>query len=229
MKKRILILLLITNFTTFSREENCDNYMSNIDFESNAPNGIIQNNINDAIDWSPIWGSFYSGEFCTFDNYFPSLTSSTPASGNYSEFWICNQQNGEREGIMNQLQTSIPYGNQSFELSFDICVLTGYGIPEIGVYGAYKPSATVSSLVTSGNSQTPSNLDLFGQDNVVLLATISISQTDNIRQEYSIDFTNSSSEFPTNGISHLFFTRTDSIFSAKKHIGIDNFCLSDRD
>lgn len=230
MKRKLLITLLLCNSIIIAQEDSrgeCSTYMSNPDFETNIPTGLyVQNNINDATGWSSIWSGYLSGEFYGEDNFWPQIVNPSVASGNYSGFWINNKINSEREGIMNELSTPILPGNELFTLSFELSVLAGYGTPEMGIYGVYNPSSTVTNLVTDSYSHSPTNMDLFGTGNVVLLGTVDITQADNTTQFESISFNTNNTGFPSNGITHIFITRTDSIFSSGKYIGVDNFCLT---
>lgn len=207
------------------------NYMANGNFEGAGTPSGLSDDIDNAESWMSIWNPAYgTGEFSAFDTFYPSLLSPTPPSGNYGGFWVSNYTGGEREGIMNELAIPIPYGTDAFDLNFDIAVSRGTENAEIGVYGVYNPSSSQSDLVTSVTSHSPANLALFGPGNVVLLGTIPVTGPDNgYRQNVNMSFCANMAGFPTDGITHIFFTRSELINGGKKFVGLDNFCLQKRE
>ena len=225
MKKVFLSILLLSSLMASS--QNCEgNYMENPNFDIGTPSNI-DNRIWEADSWSKIWTNYFSGEFLTFDagtSPWIAIIDPVPASGNHGGFWVANTVGGEREGIMNKLGTPILSGNASYTLNFDLSVLSGYGTPELGIYGVYNPGVVYTS---TSSSNTPTNLNLFGTANTVLLGTLEVTgPVDGSTENVSINFCANSADFPANGITHIFFTRAN-LDGGKKYLGVDNFCLTE--
>lgn len=209
--------------------QSCEgNYIGNPDFEIGTPSNI-DNHIWEADSWSKIWTNYYSGEFLTFDagtSPWIAITDPVPQTGNHGGFWLANIVGGEREGIMNELVTPIPAGEASYNLNFDLSALSGYGIPEMGIYGVYNPGVAYTATAFS---DTPTNLDLFGAANTVLLGTLEVTgPADGSKESVSINFCANSEDFPESGITHIFFTRAN-LDGGKKYVGVDNFCLTQKE
>jgi hypothetical protein len=225
MKKVFLSILLLSNLMAFS--QSCEgNYMENPNFEIGIPSNI-EDRIWEADSWSKIWDNYRSGEFLSFDagtSPWVPIIDPVPASGNHGGFWVANSLEGEREGIMNKLGTAILLEDVTYNLNFDLSVLAGYGTPEMGIYGVYNPGVVD---ITSAYSDTPTNLDLFGTENTVLLATLEVTgPVDGSKQNICLNFSANSEDFPANGITHIFFTRTNAVHGGEKYVGVDNFCLT---
>jgi hypothetical protein len=227
MKKVFLSILLLSNLMVFS--QSCEgNYIANGDFEIGIADTDPHENIDDASSWSGIWSTNAShGEFYIFNSILWGASNTSPTTGNYGGFWVGNSPAYEREGIMNELGTAIPFENEAYNLNFDLASIYGVGAAELGIYGVYYTGPTLPSGVTNS---TPDNLDLFGPGEVVLLGTVDITGPSvGSKQNISINFCANSEDFPAGGITHIFLTRTELVNGAKRYVGVDNFCLTQRE
>jgi hypothetical protein len=241
MKKIILSIILLLQCSIFYGQIECcngeNNLIQNGDFESISTNGPplnTSNNINKAYYWNPIWSTGNRADLYTWYStavgYIPM-----PYDGNYASCWIDNRVTDAlyREGMQVKLAdtngpiTILPNSGE-YNMSFEVASLSGVGNSEIGVYGVYNPQGTIVSSPTSSHS--PTNLDLFGANNTVLLGTIAVPNvTDGTKQEVVLTFSANASNFPTNGIDHIFITKSSTIMSGKHYVAFDNFCLYNRE
>jgi hypothetical protein len=241
MKKIILSIILLLQCSIFYGQIECcngeNNLIQNGDFESISSNGAplnTSNNIQIAHYWNPIWNIGSRADVYTWYNsgigYHP-----LPHDGNYASCWIDNRVRDAlyREGMQVKLADTngpitISPNSGEYNMSFEIASLSGWGSSEIGVYGVYNPQGTIVSGPTS--SHNPTNLDLFGANNTVLLGTIPAPNvTDGTKQEVVLTFSADSANFPTNGIDHIFITRSSTIMSGGHYVAFDNFCLYNRE
>lgn len=239
MKKQLLAIIFITTCIHLYGQLNCcenGNLIKNGQFAlTSTPPTNTSNNIDLALYWSPIW--IIGSQADLYDqNHAPgSFSPPNPADGNYASFWIDNRvwhtANG-REGMSVKLgdnNTSITiYPNSGdYNLSFDIASLAGWGDSEVGVYGVYNPTNSITSPPVS--SHNPTNLELYGLNNTVLLGTISVpNNTNGIKQQETLTFSTNSVNFPSNGIDHIFITRSSTVLNGSRYVAFDNFCIYEK-
>lgn len=207
----------------------CPNgFTSNGDLSQGTAASGGDQHIDNAVDFSRIWSNGSFAEFYV-ENYAPSgYTPPSPATGNYASCWIANYAGGGtgyREGFKSQLVTPIAPNSGAYDISLDLAVLNGWGTPEVAIYGVYNPSGNPSPNPTG--AYTPSNLDLYGATNTVLLGTIAIDNSfSNSKQNYTLSFITSGIDFPANGMTHFFVTHSDNqSISGAKYMAFDNFCI----
>ncbi len=234
MKKIIysfLLLFLSTNYTKAQQLICPGNYFTNGDFEIGTPTGMPET-INLAQGWFAIWATGSLADFYLATTNPLGGQGPCPATGKYASCWISNMNDGfttYREGMFNQLTTSIHANSGSYTFNFDISNMSG-GKPEIGIYGIYNPTNGVG--LTPTGPHTPSNMNLFGPSNTVLLGTITVpdyaacANGGPMKQNLAITFpTATTGGFPVNGITHILITHSDLVKSVKAYVGFDNFCL----
>ncbi len=151
--------------------------------------------------------------------------------GIYAGMWITNSPGtykaDYREGMFNRLLTTIQKNSGYYAFSFDLARLSisaASSPVEIGIYGVNNPANALGSTPTS--STLPSNLDLFGPGNTVLLGTITVPSTaSNVWTSQTIIF--NSSILPPSGITHILITKSDAVLPGmtKMYMGFDNFCM----
>jgi hypothetical protein len=194
-----------------------------------VPNGQ-DNTIDRAFGFSPIWSSGSSAEYYTETQtpiIFPSTVLPTPASGNYVSCWIANNNMtngsvGDREGFTAKV-FGIYKNTGTYTLTFDMACLDGFGTAQLGVYGVYNPSSAYSVQPTGVN--VPTNMNLFGASNTVLLRNILIYSCGSTKQQKTITINTDASSFPINGITHLMFTHSGNSQSGAHYVAFDDFCL----
>lgn len=202
-------------------------YVSNGDLESGTPTASHQD-IDNATDFGRIWatGSWADYYIATAGPFTPP----TPPTGNYAGCWIANFAGGGttyREGFQSELVATILANTGSYTLNFDMACLGGWGNSEVAVYGINNPTNATSGLTPTG-AFTPSNIDLFGAANTVLLGTININNANcsNTKSNQSITFNSNAAGFPAAGMTHFFVTHSDnSGINGARYMGFDNFCL----
>ena len=152
----------------------------------------------------------------------------SPATGNYISCWIASsssQGNRFREGFQGSLAQPIAANTGSFDFSMDIACLHGWGTAEIAVYGVYNPNQSLAPSRPTG-AFTPSNMNLFGPNNTVLLGTIPIDLVNFSNNKANQTFTFNTSNFPANGITHFFVTNSDDDAGGIIYTAFDNFCIA---
>ncbi len=235
MKKIIFAIALLIVCTTSYSQINCcggDNLIVNGNFESTLSAPTNQsNNIHLANFWSSIWTIGNLADLYDENNAASNFPLPSPMDGNYASCWIYNYLGSttKREGMKVKLgSTTNPINIQpnsgNYILSVDVASLYGNGQPEIGIYGLYDNGTPVNN---PQSSHDPSNLDLFGSNNTVLLGTIEVpNNSSGVKEQKTLSFSSTSSGFPINGIDHIFITRGPTIFSASRYVAFDNFCLN---
>jgi hypothetical protein len=150
-----------------------------------------------------------------------------PATGNYATFWVSNSPENKttyREGVLNELGSTIHANTGTYAFEFEVACLGGYGEPEMAIYAVNNPSNSYSQQPTSSHS--PINTHLFGTSKTVLLGTITLDKKcDNNKTVYDLTF-NSTVLNSISDMTHIMILASDEKESAKRFIGIDNFCLS---
>ncbi|KEZ93609.1 hypothetical protein IL45_05230 [Nonlabens ulvanivorans] len=215
----------------------CGDFMQNVDFEvvTGDVNASIDQDINLATSWGPLWGSG-SGSASLADLWNSSSTlpggfvQPTPSSGNYAGMWIENSNAASpsfREGMFNQLSTSILPSTGIYVMSFNHAVMgiTVNNDVKIGVYGV-NFSGTLPPNPTS--MQTPSNLDLYGPGNSVLLGEILVpAGSSNTYTTASLSFDTNSLTMPAAGFTHIMITHSHIVLPdfGRMFIAFDDYCL----
>jgi type IX secretion system substrate protein len=225
MKKLILLIITVLSFNLLSAQDFCPgNLFTNGDLEIGTPTPSDQD-INNALGFSSIWAAGSLADFYAFNaGPFPPPI---PATGNYAGLWISNNPSASttyREGLFNALNSTISNSSGIYSFTFDIACLYGWGAAEVGVYGIYNPTAAYSATPTS--SHTPSNENLFGPANTVLLGTVPVGggcgQT---KTTQTITFDSGAAGFPFGGMTHVLITPSSDTISGGIYVGIDNFCM----
>jgi hypothetical protein len=202
-------------------------YTSNGDLESGTPTASDQD-IDNATDFARIWATGSWADY--YSSTTGPFTPPTPATGNYAGCWIANYVGGGttyREGFQSELVAPILANTGSYTLKFDMACLYGWGTSEVAVYGINNPLDLPSGLTPSG-AFTPSNIDLFGALNTVLLGTVSVNNSNcsNTKTNQNFTFNSNAAGFPTAGMTHFFVTHSDnSGINGARYMGFDNFCL----
>ena len=228
----------IPNFTTISE---CPGFIQNGDFEitTGDPNSTIDQDIDLATNWKALWQSGSLADLFndTTTNYGAGcFVGPTPLSGVYAGMWVENNTNTTasatfREGMFNELTTSIFANTGIYNLTFDYANMSaGCGNSndiKVGVYGVYHPISDPLPSNPTGVG-TPSNLDLFGAANTVYLGEVVISSTTtNTWNTASFTIDTSTLIVPTNGINHIMITNSHMPFAdfGRMFIAFDQFCL----
>lgn len=225
MKNLLLTLTTLFFFSLTQAQEFCPgNLFTNGDLEIGTPTGGDQD-INNALGFSSIWASGSLADFYAYNaGPFPPPL---PADGNYAGLWISNNPAATtvwREGLYNELNTPIANGSGIFSFTFDLACLYGWGTSELGVYGIYNPSNSFSATPTSSHS--PSNENLYGPANTVLLGTAFLADScDRYKTTQTLSFDSGAAAFPLGGITHILLTHSDDSISGSIYIGLDNFCM----
>lgn len=219
----------------------CPGFIQNGDFEIiiGNPNNVIDEDIDLATNWKALWqtGSLADLFDDSTANYGTGCFSGpTPLSGVFAGMWIENTTNPAggplyREGMFNELTTTINQNTGSYTLSFDYANMSencaSSNDVKVGVYGVYHPTANPLPASPTGIA-TPSNLDLFGATNTVFLGEVIVTaSTTNAWITTSLTIDTSLLAFPTNGINHIMITNSHLPFNhyGKMYLGFDNFCM----
>ncbi|WGH77011.1 T9SS type A sorting domain-containing protein [Tenacibaculum tangerinum] len=238
MKKIFLSIIFLINYTILYGQTECctetTNLIKNGDFEHGSQPTNTSNNIDLASYWNPIWS--YGNQADLYDeNHSAVGNPPSPMDGNYASCWIDNRVGDAtyREGMQVKLGyngspiTILP-NTGDYNMSFELASLYGFGNAEIGIYGVYNPQNSLAPTPTS--SHAPTNLDLFGANNTVLLETIPVPTNANSnKQLISISFPTNSANFPNNGITHIFITRSSTVLQGGYYVAFDNFCIYNRE
>lgn len=214
-----------------SRNDNCPaSWVVNGDVEDGVPTNSDQD-IHLATGFDGIW----NGSGLSTADYYPAtfapagFTPPIPASGDYASCWIANYAGGGttyREGFQSTLVSPITANTGSYQLSFEMACLYGWGTVEVAVYGINNASGGYGANPTSAYS--PSNMALFGAGNTVLIGTITVntSACNSIKTLQSLLIDSDASGFPAGGMTHFFVTHSDnSSINGAHYMAFDNFCL----
>ena len=219
----------------------CPGFIQNGGFEivTGDPNTSVDQDINLATHWKPLWrsGSLADLFNASTTNYGAGcFVGPTPSSGIFAGMWIENNTNPAagatyREGMFNELTTTINQNTGVYTLSFDYANMSeacaSSNAVKVGIYGVYHPTADPLPVNPTGLA-TPTNLDLFGTANTVFLGEVVItSSTTNNWTSTIISIDTSLLTFPTTGINHVMVTNSHIPFAdyGKMFLGFDNFCL----
>lgn len=216
-----------------------NNLISNGNFEkiTGNPSIKIDQDIVLASDWVEMWKGI-----STADLWCPNTgiqLGPNPSSGVYAGFWIENRtavstDNSFREGMYNKFANPIAKNSGNYSLKFNIAdskKVSSTNPITIGVYGVYNPN-NIYADEPSGFAN-PKNIKLWENKDpnvkVVLLGKITPPLTlDNNWSPQQVSFNTNSTDFPTNGITHIMITAYDDVLStsyAKLYINFDDFCL----
>ncbi len=216
---------------TYPNNDFCPaSWVVNGDIENGTPT-LSDQDIHLATGFDRIW----NGSGLSYADYYPfnyapaGFPTPSPASGDYAASWISNHPDGGsttyREGFRTELVSPIPANTGNYELNFDMACLHGFGIAEVAVYGINNPTGNYSLNPTG--PFTPSNIDLFGASNTVLLGTISVTNSTctSTKTNQSIIFNSAGAGFPTQ-MTHFFVTHSDNMGVSGSHfMAFDDFCL----
>lgn len=219
----------------------CPGLMQNGNFETvtGDPNATLDNDIDLATSWGPLWGSgngtgSLADLFDTATTNFglSSFVAPTPANGVFAGMWIEDSNNSSpsfREGMFNQLSTPLLPNTGGYQVRFDYAVMsTDMSNPvKIGVYGV-NFNGTLPPNPTS--MQTPSNLDLYGPGNSVYLGEIVVpSGANNTYTSAIIGFNSDTLTMPAAGFTHIMITNSHLPFPdfGRMFIAFDEYCLVD--
>lgn len=224
--------LLVTTFPSFSQSgSNCsNNAIINPSLSQGQAASSGDQNIADAVGFSPIWSTGSLADFYV-SNYAPSnYPPPSPATGNYVSCWIANYGAGGvlyREGFQIELSNTILKGSGSYELSFEMACLQGWGTSEVAVYGVTNSLGSAAPHSPTG-AYSPSNLNLFGSSRTFPLGKVRVSAVSCTANKTRKSFTFNSNDinFPSQGITHIFITHSDnSTINGAHYMAFDNFCL----
>lgn len=204
-----------------------DNIVQNGDFETGMAT-TADEDITNAAFWGGIWSNagtnFSSADLYSNTTGVPgSLQAPTPASqGQFAGFWSRIQGGDEfREGVLNELNTTIQPSSGVYILSFKVaCLFTPSTPASLSVYLA-DGSINGGAAITSGISPTNDNLFADSWEAVVHPLTTSCN---NGFQTYTYIIDSSDPAFPSSGVNSIFFTRTDGV-QPGAYVALDDICL----
>jgi hypothetical protein len=221
----------------------CPGFFQNGDFENLAPNSdpneILDNDIDLALGWKPLWQSGSLADL--FDNSTTNFglacfDAPVPSSGVFAGMWVENNPNSGgspsfREGFFNELNAVVNSNSGIYTLSFDYASMsqdcfTSNDI-KVGIYGINFPSGSPLPINPFG-AGIPSNLDLFGATNTVFIGEIIISSSStNNWTSVSFNIDTSTLTCPVTGVNHIMITNSHLPFPdyGRMFVGFDNFCL----
>ncbi|WP_020538228.1 T9SS type A sorting domain-containing protein [Lewinella cohaerens] len=206
-----------------------DNLVQNGSFEQGSPTALDED-IANASFWGGIWQpttGFSSADFYNTSQALPSsLTSPLPASqGNFGGMWSAYVGNQVfREGMMNELSSTILPNTGQYELSFKVACLGGYfADPELSIWGVNASGLATGTSPVSFSM--PTNDGFYGAASSFEFATYPFPSNCD-EQFVTLTFVLNSADpgFPASGINHLFFTRKDGV-SGGVYIALDDVCL----
>ncbi|NBC09180.1 MAG: T9SS type A sorting domain-containing protein [Bacteroidetes bacterium] len=209
---------------TFSCESNL---VQNGNFEQGMPT-TSDEDISNAANWGGIWSNAGSG-FSSADYYSDqtplptALQAPLPASqGKFAGFWS-RIQGGDvfREGILNELSSTIMPNTGVYELSFKTaCLFTPASPASLSIFVA-DGGINGGAAVTSGTS--PLNTALFADSWEFAVHPLT-PNCDNNFQTVTFTLDTGDPLFPASGVNALFFTRTDGVMPGA-YVAIDDVCL----
>lgn len=210
------------------QEFSCEgNLVQNGDFETGTPT-TGDEDITNAANWGGIWSNAGAGassaDFYSDLTGVPGgLTAPLPLSqGQFAGFWS-RIQGGDiyREGVLNELNTTILPNTGVYELEFKVACLFSPNTPaSLSVFLA-NGSINGGAAVTSGTA--PLNTALFADSWEVVVEPI-LSGCDNNFTTYTYIIDSSDPAFPASGANALFFTRTDGV-QPGAYLALDDVCL----
>ncbi|MEL7251988.1 MAG: gliding motility-associated C-terminal domain-containing protein [Bacteroidota bacterium] len=216
-------------FSSIAVDPNCSaNLIQNGDFEQSTPTAA-DNDILEANFWGPIWqptNGFSTGDFFSTSISIPTLEIPTPLEqNNYGGMWCALASNQIfREGIMNELSSTILPNTGSYELTFKVACLSGYwGTPSLSAWGVNAAGLATGASPTSFSM--PRNDGFYGIDNSFEIAAYTFdADCDEAFVDVRFTLNTASPGFPAAGINHIFFTRRDNL-SGGVYIALDDVCL----
>jgi hypothetical protein len=204
-----------------------ENIIQNGDFEQGTPT-TSDEDITNAANWGGIWSNAGSG-FSSADFYSDvtgvpfSLQAPQPASqGKFAGFWS-RIQGGDiyREGVLNELNTTIMPNTGIYELTFKTaCLFTPNTPASLSVFVA-NGSINGGAPLMSGTA--PLNTMLFTDSWEFVVHPIT-PNCNNVFQSYTYFLDSSDSSFPVSGVNAIFFTRTDGV-QPGAYVALDDVCL----
>lgn len=203
------------------------NLVQNGDFEQGIPTTGDEDIVN-ATSWGGIWGNagagFSSADFYSDLTGVPSsLQAPLPTTqGQFAGFWS-RIQGGDiyREGVLNELNTTIMPNTGIYELSFKTACLFSPGSPASMSVFVANGGINGGAPLTSGTA--PLNTALFSDSWEFAVHPIA-TNCDNNFQTVSFTLDSSDPSFPGSGINALFFTRTDGVMPGA-YVALDDVCL----
>lgn len=206
-----------------------DNLIQNGDFEQGTPTPADED-IANASFWGAIWqptSGFSTADFYNTSQLLPSsLNSPLPASqGNFGGMWSA-YVSGQvfREGMMNELVSTILPNTGQYELNFKVACLGGYFTnPELSIWGVNATGLATGASPISFSM--PTNDGFYGAANSFEFATYPFPANCD-EQFITLTFVLNSADpgFPASGVNHLFFTRKDGM-AGGVYIALDDVCL----
>lgn len=226
-------LFLLTSITVIAQQGFCQgNYFTNGDFEIGIPTNQ-SNNITLADGWDKIWNGNSEGDY--YDQNSSAVgTTPNPQSGDYGSLWITNEiiNNATwREGMLNELTTTIPMGSGTYDFTFDIACLNGYGNAEIGIYAVYDPNAPGPYVYPNAptTSHLPTNLNLYSASGlpqeIELLGTVPVPDQCNGTRSTETFIFDSNILSLSGDITHIVVMASSNVTLGRKYVGLDNFCM----
>lgn len=204
-----------------------DNLVQNGDFEQGTA-GTGDEDINNAANWGGIWSNagttFSSADFYSDVTGVPSsLQAPLPtAQGQFAGFWSRIQGGDEfREGVLNELNTTIMPNTGVYELTFKLaCLFTPTAPASLSVFVA-NGGINGGAALTSGTA--PLNSALFADSWEIVVHPITTA-CDNNFQLYTYTMDTADPAFPSSGVNAIFFTRTDGV-QPGAYVALDDVCL----
>jgi hypothetical protein len=204
-----------------------ENIIQNGDFEQGTPT-TSDEDITNAANWGGIWSNAGSG-FSSADFYSDvtgvpfSLQAPQPASqGKFAGFWS-RIQGGDiyREGVLNELNTTIMPNTGIYELTFKTaCLFTPNTPASLSVFVA-NGSINGGAPLMSGTA--PLNTMLFTDSWEFVVHPIT-PNCNNVFQSFTYFLDSSDPSFPASGVNAIFFTRTDGV-QPGAYVALDDVCL----
>ncbi|MCG8328304.1 MAG: T9SS type A sorting domain-containing protein [Chitinophagales bacterium] len=204
-----------------------ENLVQNGDFEQGIPT-IFDEDITNATNWGGIWSNagttFSSGDFYSdLTGVPPGLTPPLPASqGQFGGFWSRIQGgNIYREGVLNELNTTIMPNSGIYELTLKLACLFTPNTPASMSILVANGSINGGAPLTSGTA--PLNNGLFADSWEFAIEPIP-ADCDNYFQTLTFFLDTYDPSFPTTGVNTIFFTRTDGV-QPGAYLALDDVCL----
>ncbi len=225
-----------------SNDKECTgNYMTNgyFNFTVQGPDIQDDEDIIAATGWRRVWEKTSIQNVIGADLYSSGIAGTgvppTPASGNYASMWITNRSIDPiqyREAMFNRLHHSIKpesaTSSANYTLTFKTAKLNNpTSQVEISIYGVSYDDLKPATLPSKPAAIfTPTNINLFGAANTVLLGTIIIpAGASNTWVNQNIAFTPNSKEYPADGFNYILVTRSDNAGTGIAYCAFDDFCL----